>query len=42
MAASSTTRRGKFALAYADQAEKDHAALKAAVGAGIVDVQLEH
>jgi uncharacterized protein (DUF2252 family) len=33
---------GKFALAYADQAEKDHAALKAAVRAGIVDVQLEH
>ena len=33
---------GKFALAYADQAEKDHAALKAAVSAGIVDVQLEH
>ncbi len=33
---------GKFALAYADQAERDHAALKAAVRAGIVDVQLEH
>ena len=33
---------GKFALAYADQAEKDHAALKAAVRAGIVDVQLEN
>ena len=33
---------GKFALAYADQAEKDHAALKAAVRTGIVDVQLEH
>jgi hypothetical protein len=32
---------GKFALAYADQAEKDHAALKAAVRAGIVEVQLE-
>jgi hypothetical protein len=32
---------GKFALAYADQAERDHAALKAAVRAGIVDVQLE-
>ena len=29
---------GKFALAYADQAEKDHAALKAAVRAGIVDM----
>src|SRR5277367_5251253 len=34
--------RGKFALAYADQAEEDHAALKAAVRAGIVEVQLEH
>jgi uncharacterized protein (DUF2252 family) len=33
---------GKFALAYADQAEKDHAALKAAVRAGTVEVQLEH
>jgi hypothetical protein len=33
---------GKFALAYADQAERDHAALKAAVRTGIVDVQLEH
>jgi uncharacterized protein (DUF2252 family) len=33
---------GQFALAYADQAEKDHAALKAAVRAGIVEVQLEH
>ena len=33
---------GKFALGYADQAERDHAALKAAVRAGIVDVQLEH
>ena len=32
---------GKFALAYADQAERDHAALKTAVRAGIVDVQLE-
>jgi hypothetical protein len=32
---------GKFALAYADQAERDYAALKAAVRAGIVDVQLE-
>jgi hypothetical protein len=32
---------GKFALAYADQAEKDHAALKAAVRAGTVDVTLE-
>ena len=29
------------ALAYADQAERDHAALKAAVRAGIVEVQLE-
>jgi uncharacterized protein (DUF2252 family) len=33
---------GQFALAYADQAERDHAALKAAVRAGIVDVQLEY
>jgi uncharacterized protein (DUF2252 family) len=33
---------GKFALAYADQAERDHAALKAAVRAGVVEVQLEH
>jgi hypothetical protein len=33
---------GKFAVAYADQAERDHAALKAAVRAGVVDVQLEH
>jgi Uncharacterized protein conserved in bacteria (DUF2252) len=33
---------GKFALAYADQAERDHAALKAAVRAGLVEVRLEH
>ena len=33
---------GKFALAYADQAEKDHAALRAAVRTGIVEVQLEY
>jgi uncharacterized protein (DUF2252 family) len=33
---------GKFALGYADQAERDHAALRAAVRAGIVEVQLEH
>ncbi|HEV2100056.1 MAG TPA: DUF2252 domain-containing protein [Stellaceae bacterium] len=33
---------GQFALAYADQAERDHAALQAAVRAGIVEVQLEH
>jgi uncharacterized protein (DUF2252 family) len=33
---------GAFALAYADQAERDHAALKAAVRAGIIEVQLEH
>ncbi len=32
---------GKFALAYADQAEKDHAALKAAVRAGTIEVNLE-
>jgi uncharacterized protein (DUF2252 family) len=33
---------GKFAIAYADQAERDHAALKAAVRAGIIEVQMEH
>ena len=32
---------GKFALAYADQAERDHALLKAAVRSGAVEVQLE-
>jgi uncharacterized protein (DUF2252 family) len=32
---------GKFALGYADQAEQDHAALKVAVRAGKVEVQLE-
>jgi uncharacterized protein (DUF2252 family) len=32
---------GKFALAYADQAERDHATMKTAVHAGIIDVQLE-
>jgi uncharacterized protein (DUF2252 family) len=32
---------GKFALAYADQAERDHAALKAAVRAGKIEVHLE-
>ena len=32
---------GKFALAYADQAEQDHAALKAAVRAGRVEVLQE-
>jgi hypothetical protein len=32
---------GKFALAYADQAERDHAAMKAAVRAGIINVELE-
>jgi uncharacterized protein (DUF2252 family) len=32
---------GKFALAYADQAERDHAVLAAAVRAGTVQVQLE-
>jgi uncharacterized protein (DUF2252 family) len=32
---------GRFALAYADQAERDHASLKAAVRAGIVDVQMD-
>jgi len=33
---------GQFALAYADQAERDHAALRAAVRTGKVEVQLEH
>ena len=33
---------GKFALAYADQAERDHVALKAAVRAGVVEVQSEN
>jgi len=32
---------GDFAVAYADQAERDHAALKAAVGAGRVQVHIE-
>ncbi len=32
---------GRFALAYADQAERDHASLKAAVRAGIIDVQMD-
>jgi uncharacterized protein (DUF2252 family) len=32
---------GKFAIAYADQAERDHAALQAAVRAGWIDVQME-
>ena len=32
---------GKFALLYADQAESDHAALRAAVRAGKIDVQLD-
>jgi uncharacterized protein (DUF2252 family) len=32
---------GRFALAYADQAERDHATMKAAVRAGIIEVQLE-
>lgn len=32
---------GKFALAYADQAERDHAALKQAVRAGKIEVQVE-
>jgi uncharacterized protein (DUF2252 family) len=33
---------GKFALAYADQAERDHAALQRAVRAGTIEVQVEH
>ncbi|MDR3531324.1 MAG: DUF2252 domain-containing protein [Rhodopila sp.] len=32
---------GRFALAYADQAERDHAVLSNAVRAGIIDVNLE-
>jgi uncharacterized protein (DUF2252 family) len=32
---------GKFALAYADQAERDHAALQRAVRAGTIEVQME-
>ncbi len=32
---------GKFALAYADQAEQDYGKLKAAVSAGRIDVELE-
>ncbi len=32
---------GDFAVAYADQAERDHAALKAAVSAGTIRVQIE-
>jgi uncharacterized protein (DUF2252 family) len=32
---------GKFALAYADQAESDHAALRTAARAGIIDVQMD-
>jgi uncharacterized protein (DUF2252 family) len=32
---------GEFAVAYADQSERDHAALKAAVKAGKIQVQLE-
>ncbi|MFO1085369.1 MAG: DUF2252 domain-containing protein [Reyranellaceae bacterium] len=32
---------GEFAVAYADQAERDHAALKAAVNAGTVEVHIE-
>jgi hypothetical protein len=32
---------GEFAVAYADQAERDHAALKAAVRAGKIDVHIE-
>lgn len=32
---------GSFALAYADQAERDHAALKAAVRAGKIEVEME-
>jgi hypothetical protein len=33
---------GESSLAYADQAERDHAASHTAARAGIVEVQLEH
>ena len=32
---------GDYAMLYADQAERDHAALKAAVRAGKIDVHIE-
>src|SRR5271157_3928602 len=32
---------GKFALTYAEQAGREHTALRAAVRAGIIEVQLE-
>jgi hypothetical protein len=32
---------GRFAIAYADQAERDHAALKAAVSAGKIEAFIE-
>jgi hypothetical protein len=32
---------GKFGIAYADQAEADHAALQAAVRSGLIEVQVE-
>ena len=32
---------GSFAVAYADQAERDHALLKAAVSAGKIEVHIE-
>ena len=32
---------GDFAVAYADQAERDHSALKAAVSAGTIKVHIE-
>ncbi len=32
---------GRFAVAYADQAERDHAALSAAVRAGTIDVEVD-
>ena len=35
------TAMGRFAIAYADQTERDHAALKAAVRAGTIRIQLE-
>ena len=32
---------GEFAVAYADQTERDHAALKSAVRAGKIEVHIE-
>jgi NAD(P)H-dependent flavin oxidoreductase YrpB (nitropropane dioxygenase family) len=32
---------GKFSVAYADQAERDHGVLKSAARAGLIDVEME-